>query len=456
VTAKTRTSRTAPLEAPALLTDSRWLLANRVAASSCLSRANQLRDILLYSVRQSILSPDEPIRESEIAHRVLGRRSDFNPLDDNIVRVQMAHLRKKLETYFSEDGRDEPVVLAIALGSYKPIFTPRVKPPAEEARLSPEMASSSLPHTSAGQPSNPVAEGNPTSPIPAHLSPAARLLAVVALAAVAAALLLGTVVYRQHRQLNTLRLALAPWRANPTVAAFWSNFFDSPRDTDLILGDDSLLLIEQLTGQYASFNSYLSRSYLAVPSAPATRTALKLIASKGLGSTSEFKLARIIQAEDPTDNRLHLYAARQYLPSLFKQNNEILIGGRVSNPWAGLVDDKLNFAESTQFVDVGITSVANHNPRPGEPNSWLASDAVGYCVIAYLPHPSDGRSVLILEGTNSEATEAAGDFLFDEAQLAAFLHKTGKTSFPPFELLLKIAQVKGTPLTATIEAYRTY
>ena len=107
--------------------DSRWKAAEKAARSSALSRATQLRDILLFIVRQTILQPEEPIHEFEIAHRVLGRRSDFNPLDDNIVRVQMAHLRKKLDLYFSTEGKDEEVVITVALGTYKPVFSNRSK-----------------------------------------------------------------------------------------------------------------------------------------------------------------------------------------------------------------------------------------------------------------------------------------------------------------------------------------
>jgi hypothetical protein len=63
---------------------------------------------------------------------------------------------------------------------------------------------------------------------------------------------------------------------------------------------------------------------------------------------------------------------------------------------------------------------------------------------------------LIVEGTGSEATEAASDFLSSEEQMAGLLHRFHAKSFPPFEVLLKINQLRGTPLSATVEAYRIY
>jgi hypothetical protein len=73
-----------------------------------------------------------------------------------------------------------------------------------------------------------------------------------------------------------------------------------------------------------------------------------------------------------------------------------------------------------------------------------------------MPNPDKNGKVLLIEGTNSQATETAGDFLLSEGQLSNFLKKLQVTEFPYFEVLLKISQVRGTPITATVEAYRAY
>jgi hypothetical protein len=109
-----------------------------------------------------------------------------------------------------------------------------------------------------------------------------------------------------------------------------------------------------------------------------------------------------------------------------------------------------------KFEGLGNTSVLNRTPKPGEQKEYISADSVGYCVVAYLPNPGQDSAVLLLEGTGSEATEAAGDFLTSQEQLSGLLGKLHASSFPPFEVLLKISLVHGTPLTATIEAYRTY
>ncbi len=454
-------------EMSVLEADPRWKMAERVARGKALARATQLRDILLFIVRQAILTPDEPIHEFEIAHRVLGRRSDFNPLDDNIVRVQMAHLRKKLELHFATDGKDEEVVITVALGSYKPIFSQREKP----SSAPPPFPAGPIPGEEAPSVDESAAEA-PVAPVKAPAEsglPATRLRrvwpermvgAAVILALAACCVGLWVEVRSQRQSLDTLHRSLTPWRYQPALEGLWSGFVDSNRDTDVVLSDDSFLLIEEINKQMTPFYGYLGRSYLD----PAQRKGLSpelnfvqdLVASKSLGNTSEFKLAQRILALDPMEKRFHLYSARQYMPALVKHDNLILIGGRVSNPWAELFESRLNFIEDTVFEGLGRTNVINRAPSAGESPTYMATDTVGYCVVAYMPNPGHDGNVLLLEGTSSEATEAAGDFVLSPDEFGAFRNMLHTAQLPYFEVLLKTSQVRGTPLTVTIEAYRTY
>jgi hypothetical protein len=448
--------------------DSRWILAERVARSSALYRATQLREMLLFIVRESIIRPDEPIHEFDIAHRVLGRRSDFNPLDDNIVRVQMAHLRKKLELYFSTDGKDEATVITVALGSYRPVFSQRAKPaaisagPNDKDVVAGETANGSengLKSTQLPEWPEIAKEAKLTEPKRRRPWRAVALTALtLALAASCAALWIRDL--RQQRALDAIYRALSPWKYQNSLSALWSGFFDSSRDTDVVISDDSFLLIEELNKQQTSFYGYLGRTYIdptqSKPLSRELRGVEDLVASKSLGNTGEFKLAHRLLDLDPLEPRIHLYSARQYMPALVKQDNVILIGGRISNPWSELFEGQLNFIENTGFEGLGVTTVTNRHPLPGEQPLYTSTDAVGYCVVAYLPNPGHDGKVLLLEGTGSEATEAAGDFLLSEDQFSTFKTKLRSAQLPYFEVLLKTSQVRGTPLTATVAAYRTY
>jgi hypothetical protein len=468
VASKSRNPDVVGVDESILEADSRWRTAEKAAHSSALSRATQLRDILIFIVRQTILQPEEPIHEFEIAHRVLGRRSDFNPLDDNIVRVQMAHLRKKLDLYFSTEGKDEEVVITVALGTYKPIFSNRSKLstaplPAAELRADQRQGLGGFDDESAKVAGRERHEEKPETSVHVARSQlrARSLVAAVIILALAVGCALLCVRNRELKQsLETMHQTLSPWRYQPDLASLWSTFLDSNRDTDVVLSDDSFLLIEEISKQSTPFYGYLGRSYVAPAQtkslSPDLRHVEDLLASKSLGNTGEFKLAQRILAMDPLDKKIHLYSARQYMPTLVKQDNDILIGGRISNPWSELFENHLNFIENTLFQGLGITTVTNRAPAAGEQQTYTSTDSVGYCVVAYLPNTGHDGKVLLLEGTSSEATEAAGDFLLSADQFTAFRNMLHTTQLPYFEVLLKTSQVRGTPLTATVEAYRVY
>jgi hypothetical protein len=444
--------------------DWRWKLAQRAARSSVLYRATQLRDILLYIVRQAIIDPDEPIHEFDIAHRVLGRKRDFNPLDDNIVRVQMAHLRKKLDLYFSTEGKEEPTVITVALGSYKPVFSPRAKAVSPDIdAISREVLPANndeAPAISADTVKQNAAQKKKVSLDRFRIGSGAIVSLAIILVLAGACFSLWVRNRQQQQSLDEMRRTISPWRYQPSLSALWSGFLDSSRDTDVVISDNTFLLIEELRKQQASFPSYLNRSYLSAPqnNAPSAdlRYAEDLLASKNLGNNSEFKLAQRITSLDPLDKRIHLYSARQYMPALVKQDNLILIGGHVSNPWSALFEGRLNFTEDTKFQGLGSTVVTNRSPMGKEQPNYASNDAVGYCVVAYMPNSDQEGKVLLLEGTSSEATEAAGDFLLSEEQFSTFRKMLHTSNLPYFEALLKTSQVKGTPLTVTVEAYRIY
>ena len=465
MTAKRSDGASLETDTDLLLGDPRWKLAEKVAHSPALSRATQLREMLLFIVRQSILNPVEPVHEFDIAHQVLGRRSDFNPLDDNIVRVQMAHLRKKLEIYFSTDGKKEDVIITVALGTYRPVFSPRSRSAA--SALPAEFESDQRTDLTAGS----VLPGEAASshrgdPIPPAGTFSERRRIAFAVASALAVLVLAGACLALWIRLNdaeqaltTARQSLTPWKAQPALAQLWSNFFEAGHDTDIVLSDDSYLLVEQISKQTTPFYSYLNRTYLepsqSTSAGEQARFIQNMIATKSLGSISEFKLAQRILALDPVGRNIHLFSARQYMPALLKQDNVILIGGRVSNPWVELFENRLNFIENTKFEGFGMTTVTNRAPAPGEPSLYTSTDSVGYCVVAFLPNPGRDRSLLLIEGTSAEATEAAGDFVAGE-QFSAFRGMLRSANLPYFEVLLKTSQVRGTPLTVTIESYRTY
>jgi hypothetical protein len=75
-------------------------------------------------------------------------------------------------------------------------------------------------------------------------------------------------------------------------------------------------------------------------------------------------------------------------------------------------------------------------------------------VIVFLPNPTNTGNTLILSGTDSQATEAGGDFLTSEENLEKLQVLLHAKAFPHFQILLRISRFNGTPLGSEIISYR--
>lgn len=413
-------------------------------------RATRLKELLFYVGRRSLKEGCSQVHEQEIGAKVFGRNDSYDTSFDNIVRTNVSDLRKRIEAYFNAEGLHENVIMEIPRGTYVPVFRLRQPEPA----LAPVIDAEA--HASGHHGHIDAESGVAIADTPQALK--RRRWIVVALIAEGLIALLfaaGCVtLWMENRAVNQ---SFYGWEYKPALATFWNDFLSASPDTDVVMPDTSFAMVQSISGKTFSFNQYLSRNYNAALEnsdlSPDTRIALGLIAARNLGTPSGFKLTQRILSLDPLGKRVHSYYARDYMPALLKRDNVVLIGARIANPWDELFESRMNF---TAVTENSVTSIINHAPAAGEQQVYNRTDSVGYCTVAYLPNPSSSGGVLLIEGTSAEATEAAGDFLLSEDQLSSFRDRLHVKRFPYFEALLKISAVRGTPLTVTLEAYRTY
>lgn len=429
-----------------------WALLERIAASSHLRRATRLQELLHYLGKRSLKDHFETVHEQMVGVEVFGRPEGYDTSADNIVRTSVSELRKRIDAYFSSEGADETLVMEIPRWNYIPVFKHRsVALPA-----SPELSAAAAPPVLEAQ--NPPSEmlSGPRESHPDRFT-------LIGLGLLSILLGFGCLFFwsRYHAvsiQYETLHHSLYSWQYEPSVAELWDSIFSAKPDTDVVLADASFGLLQDINKKSFSFDDYLSHNYLgqlqARPLSPDLHAVLGRIAVWNLGSQDEFMLARRILALDPLEQHMHLYSARNYMPGLTKRDNVILIGGRISNPWDDIFESRMNF--TVKFQPDGSIMVMNRAPAAGEQATYSQTDSVQYCVISYLPNPDHNGIVMLIEGTDAEATEAAGDFLLSADQLSSFKKMLHVEKFPYFEVLLKVSSVPGTPLTASVEAYRTY
>jgi len=426
--------------------DEKRALIDRVAASVHFGRSARLRDFLLYVGNQSLKEGCPEIHEQEIGAKVFGRSSSYDRSQDNIVRVNATELRKRIEQYFATEGTQETLVLEIPRGGYKPVFRRRTVTSGEQA------------HT----PVRPEAVRAGDAAV-VDVARGRRGMRRGSMVLGAVCVVLAVACATLWRQNRTMWRAMNPWEEKPAVSALWKDFVEPSQQTDIVLADASLSISEELTRHPISLPSYINRNYMngmeSLPFSKDRRDDLSDIYGHNLVAFGDFRAAQQIVALSPVGSSLRLTLSRFFQAESVKHDNLILIGGKKANPWIYLFDDQMNF--SLDFDDDrGLGYIANRHPRLGEAASYTPSQYpngfVGFSVVAYLPNPSRNGNVIILTGTDSDATSAAAEFLTSEEQLNKFQDSLHVQKFPYFEVLLKSSRLSGTSFNSEILAYRTY
>lgn len=93
-----------------------------VLASGVFLRSPTLSRFLTYVCQKYFEGNRDYISEHSIGVEALGRRPDFDPISDSIVRVEASRLRKRLAQYYETEGASHRIKLQLRLGVYLPAF----------------------------------------------------------------------------------------------------------------------------------------------------------------------------------------------------------------------------------------------------------------------------------------------------------------------------------------------
>ena len=100
-------------------------LLGRVLSGSGFARNERMSRFLRFLVERHLEGRDNELKESLIAVEVFGRRPDYDPKLDSIVRTEAARLRARLIEYYAGEGRSDLVVIDVPKGGYIPVFRQR-------------------------------------------------------------------------------------------------------------------------------------------------------------------------------------------------------------------------------------------------------------------------------------------------------------------------------------------
>src|SRR5262252_9644194 len=88
----------------------------RILESSGFVRNERMSRFLRFVVERHLEGKDQELKESVIAIEVFGRRPDFDPRLDPVVRTEAGRLRSRLSEYYVDKGKNDPLVIELARG----------------------------------------------------------------------------------------------------------------------------------------------------------------------------------------------------------------------------------------------------------------------------------------------------------------------------------------------------
>lgn len=427
--------------ASTLSSDQKRALVRRVADSQAFLRAPAMRAFLLYITDHAILGRTGKLKEQMIGVEVLGRKPNYDPADDNIVRVRAHELRGRLERYFASEGKDEPIIITVPRGAYAPEFVPRQTVFAAGAPPAPQTAEMQTRVTGRAQ-------------------PGARywlLLAVAVLVSILSTVAVTRYAVKAERPVGVNR-------TNEAIRDFWGQFFDKPdEELKVVYSDPSFALWQDLNGENLDLGDYLNRTYLNVQGNKLFNVAMRRVMSPAdLNIT-----VHLTTLAGDFGGKVTPQFARDTDASFFHHGDVVLIGSRRSNPWVEIYESSLNF-QLGRDPHSGAPLFRNRSPKPHEAQVYAIpamfdiqrteeKSYASYGVVALLKGCGDHGLTVIAEGLNLQGTQAAGDMLTDPQRLTTLLRSIGHrpgTTVAPFEALFQITSLPGGYDNPKVIAYR--
>ena len=400
----------------------------RVTSSPLFLKSESLSRLLRFLAQHALDSPNDHLKEYEIATTVFGRHADFDPKVSAEVRVIMGRLRARLAEYYQTAGASDHIEIEVPKGAYSLLF-----------RRRDVSATSTAPENVA-----PAASGT-SARTGIRLS---RLIVAAALVCILATV--GVLIGVSHRQPassgteNTqigesmpagLRTFWGPFlqRSDVPFVVFSNAEFVGNPNTGMRYYDPAKDSHDQVFENYTGIGEVIGVQELQGLFLRAGRQIR--IKRGGLFTVDDARKNNLIFVGSPTEN-LKLGEIPYKTGFVFK-----LLQAR-QNYWVqGIVDLQPRAGESSEYV----------------PASELRAIGTDYAVIT-LTHGLDrSRWILILEGATTVGTQAAVDYACNPDAINDLLRRLNiqpGSEMKSFEALLRVKVANAVPLNSELVKVR--
>lgn len=406
--------------------DPRWLLIQRIVASSGFVNSQRLSTFLLYVCEKALTGAADGLSERSVGEAVFQRSPDYDPRDDNIVRSHASRLRDRLREYFEGEGAGEPLRVYIRRGSYVPSF--------EEADTGNDEAAAD---PGSSEPVNSAARSDRAIVIP-------RLwikVCVWVLASVVFIVVLVAGIVGRNRELRQL---------TPTHK-LWSQLFRENQQTLIVPADSSLVITRLMVGHQISLADYAGGQYHSSTACdkPCDPRMVGTVEALRYTSVSDLEFAvKVTHLPETIMERTVIRYARDLNLKDLKESNLIMAGSKEADPWLSMISGQMSFVVHDD-PSAGPLRVENRRPQKGElreyPYDPRNPEHQGLATVAFLPNLSGNGNLLLVQGFSLAGTQAAAEFVTSGKDLDALLYAYAgnRSKLPHFEILLSTTEING-------------
>src|SRR5580658_5701908 len=95
---------------------------NRLLGSNTFHASEVLRRLLRFLADKTFSGEGEDLKEYSIGLDALGKPPTYDPRQDAAVRLQASRLRQKLEDYYRNEGKSDPLIIELPKGRFKIVW----------------------------------------------------------------------------------------------------------------------------------------------------------------------------------------------------------------------------------------------------------------------------------------------------------------------------------------------
>lgn len=377
-----------------------------------LNQSKRYQELLKYIIKAAINGNADSLKERILGVEVFGRTPDYDTIKDPIVRVSVAGLRKRINSYYSKPQNQQQLRIVIPVGSYIPQFIG----PADSLQF--PVGSSILPASVA------TTEWNRNSGVHIELavpspekSNGFRTITYVSISIAILALL---VLLGQEIKMRR--------SAHSAISAIWS---------PMIQKDESLICAMGGSNTMSAGNADVARQ----------------IQTPTVGSNAELiryddvdPLVKVITHLQENGIRCRPSISSALRLSDLQQGPVILIGA-FNNAWTLRLLEPLRFhfgndAKSNALWIEDKTTGTRWQRNIADVN------ATDYAIVARYRDDLTNEPTLVLAGLGSSGTVVAGQYVTDSAYIQSLVNKVGRQALTEnFEIVIETETVNGTPGT---------